>query len=462
MLEGIVMSGLYHRLAGRAGALMVAGLLAVGCGDAPTGSSELDDQVRFGLAAAQVTPLSPLPPSDPALVRLGQALMFDKVLSGNRDVSCATCHDPAHSTADGLSLSIGTGGSGSGPARQLAGAPQFTPRSSQELFNRGYPEFRSMFWDGRVSRSPSGDFATPAGDRLPPGLSSALAAQAMFPVTTRLEMRGQVGDQDRFGAPNELAQFADDEQPAVWAAIMQRVLAIPEYVSMFQSAYPGVATADLGFQHAANAIAAFETDAFTFTDSPFDRYVRGDNGALSDEEKQGAVLFFGKGGCGGCHVGAHLTDQQFHSIGVPQIGPGFSPESPQDHGRERVTGEPDNRYQFRTPPLRNVELTAPYMHDGAYATLEGAVRHYLDTFSALRSYDAGQLREDLRSTYLSDNATLDAMAGSIDNRVAVPLELTDADITAIVAFLKSLTDPAARDLAGSIPASVPSGLPVGD
>ena len=455
------MSGLYHRLAGSAVALVLGGLLAAGCGDAPTQNSELDDQVRFGLSAAHVTPLSPLPASDPALVRLGQALMFDKVLSGNRDVSCATCHDPAHSTADGLSLSIGTGGSGSGAARTLAGAPQFTPRNSQELFNRGYAEFRSMFWDGRVSQGPSSDFQTPAGN-LPAGLSSALAAQAMFPATTRLEMRGQNGDQDRFGAPNELAQFGDDEQPAVWTAIMQRVLAIPEYVTMFQAAFPGVATSDLGFQHAANAIAAFETDAFTFTDSPFDRYVRGDNGALNDQEKQGALLFFGKGGCGGCHVGPHLTDQQFHSLGVPQIGPGFSPESPEDHGRERVTGQADNRYQFRTPPLRNVELTGPYMHDGAYTTLEAAVRHYLDTFSALRSYDAGQLRDDLRSTYLSNSATLDAMAGSIDNRVGVPLELTDADVAAVVAFLKSLTDPAARNLAGTAPATVPSGLPVGD
>jgi cytochrome c peroxidase len=102
------------------------------------------------------------------------------------------------------------------------------------------------------------------------------------------------------------------------------------------------------------------------------------------------------------------------------------------------------------------------MHDGAYTTLEGAVRHYLDTFSALRSYDPSQLREDLRSTYLSHSSTLDAMAASIDNRVGVPLELTDEDVNAIVAFLKSLTDPAARNLSGTIPASVPSGLPVGD
>jgi cytochrome c peroxidase len=455
------MRGLYHQLRCAAVTLLGCGVVA-GCGDSPTAGSDLDDQVRVGLNAAHVLPLSPLPSVNPALARLGQALMFDKVLSGNRDISCATCHNPATSTADGLSLSIGTGGMGAGSARVLANAPQFTPRNSQELFNRGYPEFNNMFWDGRVSRSATGEFQTPAADRLPAGLASALAAQAMFPVTTRLEMRGQLGDVDRFGAPNELAQFGDSEQPAIWAAIMQRVLAIPEYVTMFQTAYPGVATSELGFHHAANAIAAFETDAFTFDNSPFDRYLRGDNSALSQEEKQGALLFFGKANCGACHVGAHLTDQQFHSLGVPQLGPGFSPESPEDHGRERVTGEPDNRYQFRTPPLRNVELTAPYMHDGAYTTLEAAVRHYLDTFTALRSYDVNQLRQDLRSSYVSNSTTLDAMAGSIDNRVAVPLELNDTEIGSIVAFLKSLTDPAARNLTGTIPASVPSGLPVGD
>lgn len=455
--------GLYSLRSICAASALLAAAWLIGCSDSSTTSdSELDNQVRGGMAAAHVTALTQLPSADPALVRLGQALMFDKILSGNRDVSCATCHNPINSTTDGLSLSIGTGGTGSGPSRALSQAPQFVPRNSQELFNRGYPEFTQMFWDGRVSRSTTGELQTPAGDRLPAGLSGALAAQAMMPVTTRLEMRGRAGDVDRFGAPNELAQFGDNEEPAVWAAVMQRILAIPEYVSLFQAAYPAVAPSDLGFQHAANAIAAFETDAFTFDNSPFDRYIGGDNGALTEEEKRGALLFFGKGNCGACHVGPHLTDQQFHSLGVPQIGPGFSPESPEDHGRERVTGEPDNRYQFRTPPLRNVELTGPYMHDGAYTTLEAAVRHYLDTFAALRSYDPTQLREDLPSTYLSNGSTLDAMAASIDNRVGVPLELTDADVGSIVAFLKSLTDPAARSLTGTIPASVPSGLPVGD
>ena len=443
-------------------AVTTMALLVAGCGDGPGGASDLDTQMREALAQAHVTPLSPLPAKDPALVRLGQALMFDKVLSGNRDISCATCHNPASATSDGLSLSIGTGGAGAAGARVLSAAPQFTPLNSQELFNRGYAEFANMFWDGRVFQAGNGDFHTPAGAQLPAGLSSALAAQAMFPVTTRLEMRGRAGDLDRFGAPNELAQLGDDERPAIWAALMNRLLAIPEYVSMFQAAYPAVPPAELGFQHAANAIAAFEVEAFTSVNSPLDRYLGGDEGALSEAEKRGALLFFGKAGCGSCHLGPQLTDQLFHSIGVPQVGPGFAPESPEDHGRERVTGAAGERYQFRTPPLRNVELTGPYMHDGAYTTLQAAVRHYLNTNTALRSYDAAQLREDLRASHVSDPSTLDAMASTIDALVQSPLALSDAEVDDLVAFLRSLTDPTARDLSGTIPSSVPSGLPVGD
>jgi cytochrome c peroxidase len=387
--------------------------------------------------------------------------MFDKILSGNRDISCATCHNPVSATTDRLSMSIGTGGQGASETRVLANAPQFTPRNSQDLFNRGYPEFASMFWDGRVSGH-GGALETPAGSQLPSGLANALAAQAMFPVTTRLEMRGRVGDVDRFGNPNELAAFADNDQAGIWSALMTRLLAIPEYVQLFQAAYPAVPSNQLGFQHAANAIAAFEADAFTSVGSPLDRYLQGNVSALGEAEKRGALLFFGKANCGSCHLGPHLTDNQFHSIGVPQIGPGIGGDAPHDRGREQATGSASNRFQFRTPPLRNVELTGPWMHDGAYTTLEAAVRHYLDTRTALRSYDATQLREELRNSYLSDPGSLDAMAASIDVLVTDPIALTDQEVEDIVAFLRALTDPAAHDLSGVIPASVPSGLPVGD
>jgi cytochrome c peroxidase len=405
--------------------------------------------------------LALLPSQDPALVALGRALMFDKVLSGNRDVSCATCHDPASHSSDALSLSIGTGGSGAGSGRTLGTARAFVSRNAQDLFNRGDPEFTSMFWDGRVAQDGAA-LRTPAGDALPAGLSGALAAQAMFPVFTRLEMRGQPGDRDRFGQPNELAALADDDFAGVWRALMSRLLAFDGYVQLFQAAYPGVPADQLGFQHAANAIAAFETEAFASAGSPFDHYVQGDNGALSAAAKRGGNLFFGPAGCAQCHRGPELTDQQFHNIGVPQLGPGFGTASPEDYGHGAVTGSIDERATFRTPPLRNVELTAPYMHDGAYTTLEAAVRHYLDPVASLTTYDPSVLRPELQGTYLDAPEQLEGILQTLDERVATPLTLSDADVGDLVEFLRSLTDPAVAGMGALVPPSVPSGLPVGE
>ncbi|MBA3346865.1 MAG: cytochrome-c peroxidase [Gemmatimonadales bacterium] len=435
-------------------------ILASACGDG-TGSdtSDLDRDLRRALAEAEVGPLEPLPAQDPALVQLGQVLMFDKLLSGNRDVSCATCHHPASGSGDALSLAVGTGGAGSGAGRTPGAGRPFVSRNSPPVFNLGFAEFTALFWDGRVARRSGGGFDTPAGEPLPPGVANPLAAQAMIPVATPVEMRGQPGDLDRFGNVNELAALADDDFPAIWHAIMDRVLAVQQYIAMFEAAYPGVPTSQLGFQHAANAIAAFEIAAFTRTNSPFDRYLAGDDGALSEEAKQGGLLFYGKAACSSCHAGPHLTDQQFHNVGVPQLGPGMGTEAPEDFGRGSITGAAGERYQFRTPPLRNVELTGPYMHDGAFTTLRAAVAHYLDVAASLRSYDASQLDPALRGSLVSDAAGVDRILATLDTRVSGRLDLSAADVDAIVEFLKSLTDP--EPLAPA-PATVPSGLPLQD
>ena len=447
--------------------LLAALALLAGCADGggPSGNTPPDStdiELRGLLQDAGVTPLSPFSPQDPALVALGRALMFDKVLSGNRDVSCATCHDPAAHTSDAQSLSIGTGGTGTGVGRSLGTARAFVSRNAQDLFNRGDPAFTSMFWDGRVARTGAGDFRTPAGAALPSGLSGPLAAQAMFPVFTRLEMRGHPGDRDRLGAPNELAALADDDFAGVWRGLMRRLLAIDGYVALFQAAYPAVPTDQLGFQHAANAIAAFETEAFVSTGSSFDDYLRGSNQALSPTAKRGALLFFGAADCAQCHRGPELSDQQFHNIAIPQLGPGFAPAPPEDYGHGGVTGSDDEQYTFRTPPLRNVELTAPYMHDGAYTTLDAAVRHYRDVSESLTGYDDQVLRPELRGTYLDDLSHLEAILQTLDDRVAAPISLPETDVADLVAFLRSLTDPAAGDLGHLVPAEVPSGLPVGE
>jgi enediyne biosynthesis protein E4 len=132
---------------------------------------------------AGVKPPTNPPPPSPELVKLGEALFWDPELSGNRDTSCATCHHSDLATGDGISVSIGTSGFGLGETRQRGTARELVPRNATPLFNLGYEEWSVIFWDGRVSRGPEPGFHTPASDRLPGGLDSVLAAQAMFPVT---------------------------------------------------------------------------------------------------------------------------------------------------------------------------------------------------------------------------------------------------------------------------------------
>ena len=437
-------------------------VLATGCDGWKTPSgppASLDADLRQSLSRWGTVPIGPTPAQPAALVDLGQALMFDKVLSGNRDIACATCHNPGSHAGDGLALSIGTGGSGLGPSRTLGLGRQFIPRNAPTLVNAGLGAFY-LFWDGRVSGS-SFAFQTPAGVALPPGLPNILAAQAMFPVVNREEMRGAPGDRDRFGNPNELAELGDSDFVAVWQAVMQRLLAIPEYVSKFTAAFPGTPTSELRFQHAATAIAAFETQALTRTDSPFDRYLQHDDAALTAEQKRGALLFFGdKARCASCHGGPLLGGQNFANAGVPQLGPGVGSGAPLDLGRGALFNQEFYKFAFRASPLRNVELTAPYMHDGAFPTLEAVLKHYNDVPRALREYDTSQLPPALQQMYHGDDATIAAVLTNLDGRLTQPLNLSDVEIGELVAFLKSLTDPAARDLTALIPARVPSGLPV--
>jgi len=115
------------------------------------------------------------------------------------------------STADGVSLSIGVGGMGLGPDRTLGSGREFIARNATDLFNRGSPEWTTMFWDNRVNGTPEIGFHSPAVGQLPPGLDSILAAQALFPVASDEEMRGEPGDRDVFGNPNELANIIEED-----------------------------------------------------------------------------------------------------------------------------------------------------------------------------------------------------------------------------------------------------------
>lgn len=427
----------------------------------------LDQALRPELADANVTPMPAPAGVDPNLFALGQALFFDKELSGNRNISCATCHHPTVGTGDGLPVSIGEGGAGRGAARVLADGV-LIPRNAPPLFDLA--EQNVMFWDRRVRRLGNGVLQTPepalngpnpAAGAIASQLTSALAAQAVFPLTSHAEMRGNPGTNELADAPDNLA---------VWAAIMDRLVGSGDgtvagfdgYRTLFANAFPNVTDPqDFHIGHVGRAIAAFEGSAFATRQSPFDRYVAGDDRALSDTQKQGALLFFGRADCARCHDGPALTDLVPRAIGVPQVGPGkdFPGE---DTGQAFVTGNPGDRYEFRTPSLRNVAVTGPWMHDGAYTTLRNAVVHYIDPPRSLRQYDASQLPPLFQGLVDRDVGRQDARAAAIENNVRNGVNLSPQEVDLLVAFLESLTDPRVLDLSDVIPAQVPSGLPLAD
>jgi len=401
--------------------------------------------------------------SDPAEVELGQLLFYDPILSGNQGVACATCHSPRFGTADGVSLGLGDGGIGLGPDRRVdpANLPeQRVPRNAPGLFNLGAAEFSVLFHDGRLEADPTrpGGIRTPLGDSMVEGFNSVLAAQAMFPVLSGDEMAGHYSE-------NPISQAVRMGQLALpggaWDQIAARVTGIPEYRARFDDVLGADAPVD--FTDIANAIAAFIAFEWRADDSPFDRYLAGE--PLEPAAEQGRALFYGAGGCAVCHSGRFQTDSQFYAIAMPQIGPGKAArfeDNARDEGRMRVTGDPADAYAFRTPSLRNVTLTAPYGHSGAYATLEGVIRHHLDPVAALMSYDRDQAvlpelagASDWR--VLEDSAEMQAIA---DANVLAPMTLDDRQIADLIAFLEALTEPGSENGRLGVPDAVPSGLPV--
>ncbi|HIP80723.1 MAG TPA: cytochrome-c peroxidase, partial [Kiloniellaceae bacterium] len=264
---------------------------------------------------------------DQAKVRLGRFLFFDKVLSGNRNIACATCHHPTLASADGVSLSFGEGAQGLGAERRNdPDAPLLgrVPRNSPALSFLGAREFTTLFHDGRVEVDPArtwpGGFWTPAREQLPEGLDNVLAAQALFPVLSDIEMAGHKGENP---VADAVALNRLGGADGAWAILARRLQKIPEYAALFVEAFPEVDHADdITMVQAANAIAAFQAVAFRPDDSPFDRYLRSrDPTVLSPAARRGMALFYGAAGCAACHSGKFQTDHRFHAIAMPQIGP---------------------------------------------------------------------------------------------------------------------------------------------
>ena len=402
-----------------------------------------------------------------AQVKLGQLLFYDKILSGNKNISCGTCHHHTHFGTDGLSLGIGEGGTGVGPNR-LAGKDNSRikrriPRNAPALWNLGANDIKILFHDGRLSRSDDygTGFDSPAEERLPEGLSGLLAAQAMFPVTSRFEMAGDPEE-------NSVARASFDRIDHVWPILTKRIKGIQEYEKLFVEAFDHInQSADIRFVDIANALAAFQSTEWQSYDSVFDQYLAGDKSALNEQEARGMALFYGDAGCDSCHSGNLLTDQNFYALGLPTFGPGrtrmFDP-IPRDTGRLGETDDLEDSYRFRTPSLRNVELTGPYGHNGAYTSLTKMIEHHLDPVKARtswkRSYAALPDVPWLNNTDMIITADTREMARYESRLDVSPSTLSDSQISDLVAFLLALTGKSARHPPLGVPDTVPSGLVV--
>jgi cytochrome c peroxidase len=312
-------------------------------------------------------------------IELGRLLYFDPVLSGDNEQSCATCHHPDLGFSDGRSFSMGIGGKGLGPDRK--GGKQIR-RSAPTIWNAAFNH--KQFWDGRAND---------------------LEEQAQSPITSADEMNQN---------PDEL---------------VKELKAIPEYVRLFDKAFSGDSGSGVTFNNATSAIAAFERTIIS-NDSPFDRYAAGDLTALNAEERRGLTLFRSlKTRCFECHGFPTFANPDFKVIGVPN-----APGQADDFGRSEIEGGEPYKNAFKVPTLRNVALTAPYMHNGRFQTLEEVINFYSNGGGKGQGLDLPNLDDKIRQFKLSDQEKRE-----------------------LVAFLRALTDESKKP---EIPEKVPSGLPV--
>ena len=324
-------------------------------------------------------------------VELGRLLFWDPILSGDRDVACATCHLPEFGYTDGRDRSIGVGGVGSGPSRAV-GHTGTVPRNAPSILNtvwNGIDEFglfnpkqAPMFWDNRVQ---------------------GLENQALEPLRSEQEMRGN--------------NFTVDELDV---EIVNRLAAIPDYQTRFQSIYGAVAITQ---ELVGDALADYQRTLIA-NNSPFDRWVRGDSNAMSMAQIEGMSEFV-QVGCASCHSGPMFSDFETHVLGVEEANGLQVPDSG------------DGSFAFRTPTLRQLNFTSPYFHGGQSATLSEAIEFY-DRPS--RSQNPNVSTNELDSEFLS--------TPSVNGERAIRIEQ----------FLNALNDP---NFDRTRPATVPSGLPVG-
>ena len=404
-------------------------------------------------------------PADPKQAQLGQLLFYDKILSGNRNISCGTCHHHDHAGTDGLSLGIGEGGVGVGPNRTPGtGANAIRkriPRNAPALWNLGHKDIRVIFHDGRLTASDiyGNGFNSPAQEWLPKGLDNLVAAQALLPLTAQFEMAGNPRE-------NEVAGAIHDRIDNAWPIIAKRVRTITEYGEMFVDAFDHIDRPDqVTIVEIGNALAAFITTEWRSYNSPYDDYLKGK--PLPKAAARGLNVFFTEAQCASCHSGPLFTDQEFHALGLPAFGPGRTrpwDPMPRDVGRMGKSDLLEDAYKFRTPSLRNVALTGPYGHNGAYPTLEAMIRHHLDPEKSLESWTIKDAKlpevpwlAAVDTSIRSDAIEMQRQKQAIE---IAPFDLSEGDIQDLIAFLNALTDKDALNRPLGRPKMVPSGLPV--
>ena len=391
------------RLAPALMTLAAAVVLVFGFAELSEGQRDGRDRDRFE-GPIDDFPLTALPeavaappdnPQTPEKVELGRLLFWDPILSGNRQVACATCHHPQFGYAENLDLSIGVDGAGLGEARRFVATDPipFVKRNSQTILNTAFngidlqggydPATAPMFWDVRAR---------------------GLEAQALLPILTFDEMRGH----------------AYPEEDAV-TTVVARLAAIPEYRSLFAGAFEGAAP--VSAENLGKALAAFQRSLIA-NNSPYDRYMRGEAGAMTPLQIRG-MRHFQREGCINCHNGPMFSDYQLHVLGI------------RDNRKLQASdaGSVDEPYAFRTPSLRNLAYTAPYMHNGLFPTLEDVIEFYDDVGD-----------RDERNVNLQ-RSQIDPLTRTLDD--------PDDHERELIAFLDALND---EDFDRKIPERVPSGL----
>ena len=393
------------------------------------------------------------------LADLGRLLWFDTIGGLNNDNTCAGCHSPTNGFGDTQSIAIGIENNGIvGPDRTGPRNQRRTPMAINTAF------FPNLMWNSRFRSLSNDPFDNSAGFQFPPpeGLLLSnqphlLAAQAFIPPTERNEVAGFDFPGDNFD---------------IRAEVLNRLNNVANYRQLFGELFPGVSNGDpITFDMFGQAIAEFEF-TLTFANAPIDRFARGQKGAMTEDEKKGALIFFGKARCVECHAVSGQSNEMFsdfqdHVIGIPQVAPAVTnsvfdgPGANEDFGLEQITGDSSDRYKFRTSPIRNVAVQPTFFHNGAFTNLEDAVRHHLNVFESARNYTPAS--QGLDADCAGPTGPIEPVLARVDPILATPIVLSESEIRQLVLFVgHGLLDDRARaeHLRKLVPGSVPSGRPV--